>query len=92
MSRISSGIPIFALTNHEKTCRLVSLYRGVYPVLLTEKLSDPLEANRIVIDHLVSKQVVDDGDQVIVTKGDLMGRDGGTNQMKVIRVGNHSNA
>ncbi|RVU83401.1 pyruvate kinase [Leucothrix sargassi] len=92
MSRISSGIPIFALTNHEKTCRLVSLYRGVYPVLLTEKLTNPLVANRIVIDHLIGEQVVDDGDHVIVTKGDLMGRDGGTNQMKVIRVGNHNNA
>ncbi|PWQ98704.1 pyruvate kinase [Leucothrix arctica] len=92
MSRISSGIPIFALTNHEKTCRLVSLYRGVYPVLLTEKLDNPLVANRVVIDHLITEQVVEDGDQVIVTKGDLMGRDGGTNQMKVIRVGNHNNA
>ena len=92
MSRISSGIPIFALTNHEKTCRLVSLYRGVYPVLLNEQLENPLVANRVVIDHLITEQVVEDGDQVIVTKGDLMGRDGGTNQMKVIRVGNHNNA
>ncbi|MGB1311919.1 MAG: pyruvate kinase [Leucothrix sp.] len=89
MSRISSGISIFALTNHEKTCRLVSIYRGVYPVLLKDKLSDPSVANRVVVDHLLDADIVVDGDHVIVTKGDLMGRDGGTNQMKIIRVGNH---
>lgn len=92
MSRISSGIPIFAMTNHEKTCRLVSLYRGVYPVLLSEKLSNPLEANKVAIDHLLQAGVVADGDNVIVTKGDLMGHDGGTNQMKIINVGNHKTA
>jgi len=92
MSRISSGIPIFALTNHEKTCRLVSLYRGVYPVQLTEHLSDPLVANRVVIDHLLETGSVSNGDHVIVTKGDLMGHDGGTNQMKIIHVGNHKTA
>ena len=32
MSRISSGIPIFALTSHVETRRKVTLYRGVYPV------------------------------------------------------------
>jgi len=89
MSRISSGIPIFALTTHEKTCRLVSLYRGVYPVILKEPLTDPLVANRVVVDHLLAEKVVSEGDNVIVTKGDLMGRDGGTNQMKIIQVGNH---
>ena len=92
MSRISSGISIFALTNHERTCRLVSIYRGVYPVLLKQKLSDPLVANRVVVDHLLEAGVVKDGDHMIVTKGDLMGRDGGTNQLKIIRVGNHDNA
>lgn len=89
MSRISSGIPIFALTTHEKTCRLVSLYRGVYPVMLNEPLTNPLVANRVVVDHLLAEKVVSEGDHVIVTKGDLMGRDGGTNQMKIIHVGNH---
>ncbi|HKT31543.1 MAG TPA: pyruvate kinase, partial [Gammaproteobacteria bacterium] len=32
MSRISSGIPIYAMTRHETTRRRVTLYRGVYPV------------------------------------------------------------
>jgi len=32
LSRISSGIPILALTRHEATRRKVKMYRGVYPV------------------------------------------------------------
>ncbi|MDH3449609.1 MAG: pyruvate kinase, partial [Gammaproteobacteria bacterium] len=32
MSRISSGIPIYALSRHQSTNRKVNLYRGVFPV------------------------------------------------------------
>lgn len=91
MSRISSGIPIYAMTTHERTCRRVCMYRGVYPELLRNKLTDPKEANRTVVNHLVEQSIVSDGDLVIITKGDLLGKgtDGGTNQMKIIRVGDH---
>ncbi|KAG1707620.1 Pyruvate kinase II [Nymphon striatum] len=93
MSRISSGIPIYAMTTHKKTCRRVCMYRGVYPVWIHEKLTDPKQANITVVEHLIEQEVVDKGDLVIVTKGDLVGSgtDGGTNQMKVIRVGDHHN-
>jgi len=93
MSRVSSGIPIFAMTTHKKTCRKVCMYRGVYPVWIHELLTDPREANRIVVEHLIEQNVVNNGDLVIITKGDLVGSgtDGGTNQMKIIRVGEHHN-
>jgi len=32
LSRVSSGIPILAMTRHKATTRKVKLYRGVYPV------------------------------------------------------------
>ncbi|HEC30248.1 MAG TPA: pyruvate kinase [Gammaproteobacteria bacterium] len=87
MSRISSGIPIYALTSHVETRRKVTLYRGVYPVSF-EPLSDsPAELNQEAIDELVRRGTVRDGDLVIITKGDLMGVLGGTNAMKIIRVG-----
>ncbi len=93
MSRISSGIPIYAMTTHKSTCRRVCMYRGVYPVWIHEKLTSPREANRLVVEHLIEEDVVTDGDLVVITKGDLVGAgtDGGTNQMKVIRVGDHHN-
>ncbi|WP_299878827.1 pyruvate kinase [uncultured Cocleimonas sp.] len=93
MSRISSGIPIYAMTTHKETCRKVCMYRGVYPVWIHEPLTDPKKANITVVEHLIEQEIVKDGDLVIVTKGDLLGTgtDGGTNQMKVMRVGSHQN-
>lgn len=91
MSRISSGSPIYALTPHKKTCRRVSIYRGVYPIHLADPITKPREANRIAVEHLKERGQVKDGDLVIITKGDLMGIDGGTNMLKIIRVGDHQN-
>ena len=89
MSRISSGIPIYALTRHEETRRKVTLYRGVYPVSFDVTTTDHRQVNREAIDELVRRGAVRDGDLVIITKGDLMGVHGGTNAMKMIRVGEH---
>ena len=87
MSRISSGIPIYALTKHVATRRKVTLYRGVYPVSFDLSTDDILEANKEVTDELVRRGTVREGDLVIITKGDRRGIEGGTNLMKIIRVG-----
>lgn len=88
MSRISSGIPIYALSTHEKTNRKISLYRGVTPVdFPVIENANHAQANMIAIDVLSAEGVVQDGDLVIITKGDLMGTGGGTNAMKIVKVG-----
>ncbi len=87
MSRIKSGIPIFAFTRHASTRRRVSLYRGVYPMKFDITHTDPLEANKEILEVLIAKNIVQDGDYVIITKGDLRGARGGTNNMKLLRVG-----
>ena len=89
MSRISSGIPIFALTRHVETRRKVTLYRGVYPVSFDVTSTDHATVNMEAIDELMRRGAVRDGDLVIITKGDLMGVHGGTNAMKIIKVGEH---
>ena len=89
MSRISSGIPIYALTRHVETRRKVTLYRGVYPVSFDVTSQDHKQVNREAVDELMRRGAVRDGDLVILTKGDLMGELGGTNAMKIIRVGEH---
>jgi pyruvate kinase len=87
MSRISSGIPIYAMTRHVATRRKVTLYRGVYPVSFDVTTTDHAELNREAIDELRRRGAVRDGDLVIITKGDLMGVHGGTNAMKIVKVG-----
>lgn len=94
MSRISSGIPIYALTPHVATRRKVTLYRGVYPVSFKVESTHHPVVNKEAIDELVRRGAVRDDDLVIITKGDLMGVHGGTNAMKIVRVGDmvHNNA
>jgi pyruvate kinase len=88
MSRISSGIPIYAMTRHVETRRKVTLYRGVYPVSFDSTMTvDHALLNREAVDELRRRGAVRDGDLVIITKGDLMGINGGTNAMKIVKVG-----
>jgi pyruvate kinase len=86
MSRVSSGIPIFALTPHVPTRRKVTLYRGVYPVSFTVDHNDHAALNKEAVDELQRRGVVRDGDMVIITKGDLEIQ-GSTNALKLVRVG-----
>lgn len=87
MSRISSGIPIYAVTVNEDTLSRVTLYRGVYPIRIDKQLTSSYEANQTVVEKLVERGKVEEGDHVIITKGDMFGIASGTNSMKIVRVG-----
>jgi len=86
MSRISSGIPIIALTPHIDTRRKVTLYRGVYPTTVDYTgLSDEEVQDKILLE-LKAKGVTKAGDLVVVTRGQSRGLMGGTNQMEIVKV------
>jgi pyruvate kinase len=88
MSRISSGIPIYAFSSHEATTTKVTLFRGVFPVLFTHTdIDNHVILNREIIAILKWRKQVQNGDQLIITKGDLSGVGGGTNALKVVRIG-----
>lgn len=90
MSRIRSGIPIYALTRHESTRRRVTLYRGVYPVDYDILHHDPRKVLEDACDTLLEMEAVAEGDVVIFTKGDFEGIAGGTNAMKILTIGEHA--
>lgn len=85
MSRIRSDIPIYAFTPHEATSRRVTLYRGVYPVLFSQRHEQDA-LYRDVFSTLLSREFVEVGDLVIFTQGELSGISGGTNSMRIIEV------
>jgi pyruvate kinase len=87
LSRISSGIPIYALTRHDATRRRVKLYRGVYPFSFDVLHDDSSLVLRDAMDGLLLCSVIHRDDLVIVTKGEFTGVPGGTNTMKILRVG-----
>lgn len=86
MSRIRSDIPIYAFTPHETTSRRVSLYRGVYPVAFKVEHTDPRQLTEDIFETLLDHKLVEEGDLVIFTKGDLSGVSGSTNGMKILSV------
>jgi pyruvate kinase len=86
MSRISSAVPIYALTPLPATQSKVTLYRGVFPVAFAERSGDPAIVMRAAVDELRRRGAVGDDDLVILTIGEPLSKPGGTNTMKVIRV------
>ncbi|MBX3639931.1 MAG: pyruvate kinase [Nitrosomonas sp.] len=87
MSRRSSKVPIVALSPHESTRRKVTLFRGVYPVEFGKDLNDTEVILRLAEDELLNRGIVRNGDIMVMTIGEPIGKTGGTNTMKVIRVG-----
>ena len=87
MSRVNSMIPIYALTRREATARRVAVYRGVVPIFFHYDTTDHAEVNRMAIHALSKVKDLHNDDLVIITKGDLVGKMGGTNAMKIMRVG-----
>lgn len=87
MSRIRSGMPIYALTPRVDTQRRLALYRGVEGIPFDPKVLARHDVNRLAVDELKKRAIVKDGDLVLLTKGDHMGILGGTNAMKIVRVG-----
>jgi pyruvate kinase len=88
MSRHNCGCPIFALTPKVGTQRKMALYRGVYPLFL-EQGFDRDTVLLAAEDLLLDRGEVQIGDPIVLTVGEPMGKAGGTNTMKIVRVGEH---
>lgn len=86
MSRITTKLPIYALSRHETTLNIMTLYRGVKPVFFDSRGSDPGKLKVDVINILREKGLVESGDLFIMTYGDEMETIGGTNACKIVHV------
>ncbi|MCU7959434.1 MAG: pyruvate kinase [gamma proteobacterium symbiont of Bathyaustriella thionipta] len=89
MSRISSGIPIYALSQVVATRRKVTLYRGVCPLSFEVSQLDPVMVVGESVEELLRRGAVREGDLVIVTKGGVDGLAGGTDTLRIVKVGKH---
>ncbi|WP_010604862.1 pyruvate kinase [Pseudoalteromonas maricaloris] len=86
MSRISSGLPIYALSRHQSTLGQASLYRGVYPVRFDSTQCSDDSTVREALDTLVAAGSLEKGDTVIITHGDKMETIGASNTLKIVTV------
>ena len=86
MSRISSGIPILALSRNSATVHRVTLYRGVYPVLWDIDRNSDVAPPFQALEVLKGLLDLNSGDSVLITFGDLEGVEGNTNMLKIVTI------
>lgn len=88
MSRHNIDIPVFALTSSVATQRKLALYRNVE----TFKMPYSTDRDAVLqsIETLLQENgMVSKGDMIVVTWGEPMGQVGGTNALKIVKVGNN---
>jgi pyruvate kinase len=86
MSRHRVDVPIYGLTSQPVSERRMALYRNVTPLTMpnyADRDQALAEAERV----LVGRGVLRPGDSYAITCGEPMGYPGGTNMLKVCRVG-----
>jgi pyruvate kinase len=85
MSRIKTALPLVAMSFKDTTLNRVALYKGVLSVYLPHEdernsmLNDAVQRVRDVVE-------IESGDHVAITYGDVVGVDGNTNTLKIIKV------
>ena len=88
MSRHNIDIPIYAMTPRLSTERKAALYRNVCSMHLSHS-TDRDEALKEAQDLLLAKGLVQKGDNIVLTWGEPMGQVGGTNALKIMKIGEH---
>jgi pyruvate kinase len=89
LSRANTLVPIYALTSQKYTRRKLTLYRGVYPFPFEQNTANRDKILQDAEDELKSRGAVKDGDLILLTIGEPIGISGGTNTLKIVKVGEH---
>jgi pyruvate kinase len=92
MSRLSSHTPVYALSPEVNTRRRITLFRGVYPINFRPSSNDRDQLLAEAEDELRRRGAVRNGDLILLTIGEPIGQPGGTNTMKIVRVGENRRA
>ncbi len=86
MSRLSSGLPIFALSRNADTLQRLALCRGVIPLFFDFTAFAPLDLEARTIEFLVDGGYLARGDYILLTMGSAHGESGKTDLMKILPV------
>ncbi len=89
MSRINGNTPVYAMTPVEETLSKVTLFSGVHPIAFEGKSNDHSVTLRHAEDELHRLGLVENGDLIVMTVGEAIGKAGHTNTMKIVRVGDY---
>ena len=87
MSRLNCGVPIYALTPEPRTYTKLALFRDTRVFMMAQESND---RDRLLADAeklLLDEGVVEKGDLIVITIGEPIGKTGGTNTLKIVKVG-----
>ncbi len=87
LSRYRSAVPIYALSPHGAARRRMLVLRDVQPVEFTYVGATSGASAREAVRQLFAMGKLAEGDRVVLTQGDRVGRGGGTNTLKLLSVG-----
>ncbi|HSR01756.1 MAG TPA: pyruvate kinase, partial [Methylophilaceae bacterium] len=87
LAQADNMVLIYALSPNRVARRKLTLYRGVYPFPIEQEGKNRDEILVEMEQVLLREQVVSKNDMVIFTFGEPIGNPGGTNTMKIIKIG-----
>ena len=87
LSRADAEVPIYALSPDKFARRKLTLHRGVYPYPIEQENKDRDEILQEMEQVLLQQRVVNVGDLVLLTFGEPIGSLGGTNTLKIVKIG-----
>lgn len=84
MSRLRTSVPIFGLSNDERTLGKMTMYRDVYPISFA--ISEGLSSDKVMqmaIGEVAKYGLLNYGDTVIITNGMGVGK---TNSLTIVKI------
>ena len=87
MSRLNSGVPIYALTPEPATYTKLALFRDTQVFMMPQETIDRDKLLADSEDFLLAHGMVQKGDLIVITIGEPIGKTGGTNTLKIVKVG-----
>ena len=87
LSRYRSAVPIFGLSPRASSRRRMLLMHDVQPVDFTGAGATAASSALAAVQLLFDEGKLAEGDRVVLTQGDQVGKGGGTNTLKLLSVG-----
>jgi len=87
LSRADAEVPIYALSPDKYARRKLTLHRGVYPFPIEQGGKHKDEVLHEMEQVLLQQKMVNLGDLVLLTFGEPIGSPGGTNTLKIVKIG-----
>ncbi len=87
LAQAGNMVPIYALSPDRVARRKLTLFRGIFAFPIEQKDKNRDEILREMEEVLLKEGVVENDDMVILTFGEPIDNPGGTNTMKIVKVG-----